>query len=166
MGKTKMKVEDKPMTLEQAIKDVESQSQWLTGRQFLAWDFIKANLAREKAQCDYAERLARLLWKRRYAKDAPQWEPMSGDLYGILSQIDNMLCCIDAREPVRVTDAFERECAAMSDKYASLPIAAKVPDEITTHDSGGFAGMDERERGYVEGWNACREAMLAQGNDK
>jgi hypothetical protein len=47
----------------------------------------------------------------------------------------------------------------------SLPVATKVPDEITTHDSGGFSGMDERERGYVYGWNACREAMLAQGND-
>lgn len=38
----------------------------------------------------YAERLARALWRKHYADDAPQWEPLTGDLLGMLSQIDNM----------------------------------------------------------------------------
>ncbi len=38
----------------------------------------------------YAERLARALWRKYYADDAPQWEPLTGDLMGLLSQIDNM----------------------------------------------------------------------------
>lgn len=38
----------------------------------------------------YAERLARALWRKHYADDAPQWEPLTGDLFGMLSQIDNM----------------------------------------------------------------------------
>ena len=39
----------------------------------------------------YAERIARSLWRKHYANDAPEWEAMKGDLMGLLSQIDNML---------------------------------------------------------------------------
>lgn len=38
---------------------------------------------------DYARDLAYYLWRKHYKKDAPDWEPFE-DLYGVLSQIDNM----------------------------------------------------------------------------
>lgn len=39
---------------------------------------------------DYAKTLATYLWSMHYKDDAPDWEPFD-DLFGILSQIDNML---------------------------------------------------------------------------
>jgi hypothetical protein len=45
----------------------------------------------------YAERLARALWAKHYADDAPQWEPLTGDLMGLLSQIDNMTTGLTTR---------------------------------------------------------------------
>ena len=58
-------------------------------------DAIDAHLAQSAQAVDvgaliYAEHLARALWQKHYAKDAPQWEPMTGNLFGLLSQIDNM----------------------------------------------------------------------------
>lgn len=38
----------------------------------------------------YAERLAVALWEKHYKTEADQWRPLSGDLIGILTQIDNM----------------------------------------------------------------------------
>jgi hypothetical protein len=38
----------------------------------------------------YAERLATALQDKHYRSDLPQWKPLSGDLIGILTQIDNM----------------------------------------------------------------------------
>ena len=60
-----------------------------------AADAIDAHLAQPAQAADaravaYAERLARMLWQEHYAEDAPQWEPLAGDLLGLLSQIDNM----------------------------------------------------------------------------
>ncbi len=37
----------------------------------------------------YAERLAVALRAKHYP-DVPQWQPLSGDLLGLLTQIDNM----------------------------------------------------------------------------
>jgi hypothetical protein len=48
---------------------------------------------------EYAERLARSLWREHYAEDAPQWEPLTGDLMGLLSQIDNMTTGLTHAEP-------------------------------------------------------------------
>lgn len=38
----------------------------------------------------YAERLAVALWEKHYRDEAPNWEPLRGDLIGLLTQIDNM----------------------------------------------------------------------------
>ena len=38
----------------------------------------------------YAERLAIALWEKHYRNAAPNWKPLTGDLIGILTQIDNM----------------------------------------------------------------------------
>lgn len=40
---------------------------------------------------DYAKRLAVSLWDKHYREHAPNWKPLD-DLYGILTQIDNMIC--------------------------------------------------------------------------
>ena len=58
-------------------------------------DAIDAHLAQPAQAVDvravtYAERLARALWREYYADDAPQWEPLTGELMGLLSQIENM----------------------------------------------------------------------------
>jgi hypothetical protein len=42
------------------------------------------------AERDYATRLATYLWQHHYSTIAPNWEPFD-DLYGVLSQIDNMI---------------------------------------------------------------------------
>jgi hypothetical protein len=44
----------------------------------------------DKRACDYAERLAVSLWRNHWTDSAPDWKPLSGDLIGILTQIDNM----------------------------------------------------------------------------
>ena len=38
----------------------------------------------------YAERLANVLWEKHYRNAAPNWKPLTGDLIGIITQIDNM----------------------------------------------------------------------------
>lgn len=38
----------------------------------------------------YAEHLACAIWERHYKDDAPHWKPLSGDVLGLLTQIDNM----------------------------------------------------------------------------
>ena len=38
----------------------------------------------------YAERLAVALWEKHYKQINLHWRPLSGDLIGILTQIDNM----------------------------------------------------------------------------
>jgi hypothetical protein len=37
-----------------------------------------------------AESLCRALYQKHYREDAPDWQPLSGDLVGLLTQIDNM----------------------------------------------------------------------------
>jgi hypothetical protein len=39
----------------------------------------------------YAEQLATSLVQKHFP-DVPQWRPLSGDLYGLLTQIDNTTC--------------------------------------------------------------------------
>ncbi len=42
----------------------------------------------------YAEEVAVSLWERTAKGKSPQWQPLSGDLMGLLMQIDNMICGI------------------------------------------------------------------------
>ena len=49
----------------------------------------------EEALLRYAERLATFLWEKYWKADAPDWKPLSGDLLGLLSQIDNMIAGLD-----------------------------------------------------------------------
>lgn len=62
-----------------------------------------------------------------------------------------------------VERAVRREIAM---RAVSLPVAAKVPDAMKPHLCRETDDSEETARGegYVDGWNACREAMLAQGN--
>jgi hypothetical protein len=39
----------------------------------------------------YLRDLTESVWKMHYQKDAPQWE-MLDDTYGVLTQLDNMIC--------------------------------------------------------------------------
>jgi hypothetical protein len=54
----------------------------------------------------YAERLAVAIHAKHYAGSAPQWKPLSGDLLGLLTQIDNMTagmgrpCPFDGENPI------------------------------------------------------------------
>lgn len=50
----------------------------------------RAIMEREAEAERYAERLATVLWEKHWKADSPQWRPLSGDLIGILTQIDNM----------------------------------------------------------------------------
>lgn len=58
-------------------------------------EFLDARLARTAApsaqEHRYATQLATALWEKHYKTDAPQWKVLP-DLYGALSQIDNMTC--------------------------------------------------------------------------
>lgn len=49
---------------------------------------------------------------------------------------------------------------ALTTALAAQPSTVGVPEELDIADAG-FNGADERERGYVEGWNACRKSLIA-----
>ena len=78
----------------------------------------------------YAESLARSIWEKHYRTEAPNWEPMSGDLYGLLSQIDNMVTGIahlSARAKVRVTDEdVDCACDVYDDHYTAEVLSSGV----------------------------------------
>jgi hypothetical protein len=50
--------------------------------------------ARESGELKYAARLGKSIWRKRYAKKAPDWKPLP-DLYGVLTQIDNMIAGLE-----------------------------------------------------------------------
>jgi hypothetical protein len=47
--------------------------------------------AEQSRELDYATTLARSLWEKHYQQRAPDWKPLP-DLFGVLTQIDNMTC--------------------------------------------------------------------------
>ena len=46
----------------------------------------------------YAARLARSLWEKHWKDQSPGWKPLP-DLYGLLTQIDNMTCALARSRP-------------------------------------------------------------------
>jgi len=59
-------------------------------------------MSERRRELEYAERLATSLWEKHWKDDAPHWKPLSGDLIGILTQIDNMtvgLVRVDPKRP-------------------------------------------------------------------
>lgn len=50
-------------------------------------EFLETN---DDEAAGYAERLAIALWEKHYRNATPNWKPLTGDLIGILTQIDNM----------------------------------------------------------------------------
>jgi hypothetical protein len=138
---------DKPMTLDEAfacLEDflgTESTPAYMTNR---AWVVVKAHLAREVMVTD--EDVER-------AKDA----------YDAQAKREGLT--EDGGWKGHVCD---RDCmySALESLVASVPGAARVPDAMKPHlfRETDDAGETARGEGYVDGWNACREAMLAQGN--
>lgn len=66
----------------------------------------------QKEAATYAENLARALWEKHYKDAVPQWEPLSGDVVGLLTQIDNMtagLAPAPAGEPAIKALEWRRE---------------------------------------------------------
>lgn len=70
----------------------------------------------------YARRLAVYLWAKHYAKDAPEWRPCD-DLYGVLSQIDNMLTGMTRQQPAPSAEPVAKHT------YAGLCPDENQPDE-------------------------------------
>ncbi|WP_038616617.1 hypothetical protein [Dyella jiangningensis] len=75
----------------------------------------------ESAELNYAKSLATSMWEKHYAKEAPQWE-LCDDLYGVLSQIDNMLTGLQREKP-----SAPRVVTSNDDNATSMP-AARVTD--------------------------------------
>jgi hypothetical protein len=77
-----------------------------------------------------------------------------------------------AREPVRVTvyesdihtcmncESYTEAKAFLESFAASLPVTVKVPDALPHASVTEWTINSECEQSYVDGWNACREAML------
>lgn len=68
----------------------------------------------------YAERLAVALWEKHFKDDAPQWKPLSGDLAGIISQIDNMTCGLTRGLAQRSREQVIEECANHLERKADM----------------------------------------------
>jgi hypothetical protein len=86
----------------------------------------------------YAERLAVTLWEKHYKNDAPQWKPLSGDLIGLLTQIDNM------------TSALRREAPAPAEGVKSLHgMIAAIYGSLDAEDCLWIDREWAKMRGYV-----------------
>lgn len=82
----------------------------------------------------YAEGLALSLHAKWFASKVPNWKPLSGDLIGLLTQIDNMTCGI--------APAVRETCAAENThlKAALMLIVSMEPAPMTlAHDMAKIA---------------------------
>ena len=67
----------------------------------------------------YAKNLANAIWRKNYKDTAPEFKPLN-DMYGVLSQIDNMTCGMSRTTPAR-------QEAAPLDVPEELPFEGAVP---------------------------------------
>jgi hypothetical protein len=88
--------------------------------------------AASSAGAAYAERLAVALWEKHYKATAPEWKPLTGDLIGLLTQIDNMTSAL-IPEPAKAGDDVLREaledCRTHRDAWCSAIETAAYDDE-------------------------------------
>jgi hypothetical protein len=94
---------------------------------------------------DYAKRLATWLWVQRYKQAAPEWEPFD-DLYGVLSQIDNMLAGV-----IRSVQAAPSRNQVLEEAEEALTTMIAAV--------GDAAAYDQREM------NCCEYTMMDTVND-
>ncbi|KQQ29416.1 hypothetical protein ASF53_19485 [Methylobacterium sp. Leaf123] len=77
----------------------------------------------------YAESLAVALWQKHWRENAPDWKPLTGDLIGILTQIDNMTCGLSRAPNSTRTGAAEIADGA----YGSNPMTrGAARDRLST----------------------------------
>lgn len=60
------------------------------------------------AELNYAQELAASTWRKHYQTDAPEWKVLP-DMYGVLSQIDNMLTGLSRAPAQQPAQGEERE---------------------------------------------------------
>jgi hypothetical protein len=82
-----------------------------------------AEAIRPKEVERYAEHLAVSLWEKHYKTDAPQWKPMTGNMAGLLTQIDNMTAGMGRADAIR--EQALREAAGERTHPTSWPPAFK-----------------------------------------
>lgn len=120
---------------------------------------MSSGLCGEREVTKYAEHLAVLLHAKHYP-EVTQWRPMSGDLPGLLTQIDNMTAgMVRASSPDREA-AIRRE---------ALEEAKKIADNFADHYHRPMAGnrsdeeiiMDDAKRELAEGIAAEIGSLIA-----
>jgi hypothetical protein len=95
---------------------------------------------------DAAERLAKALHAKHYS-EVTQWRPLTGDLVGLITQIDNMTSGLSrAATPATDTSGLVERLRALSDELWWRPVAMEAADCIEAL---------ERER-------AAKDARLAE----
>ena len=91
----------------------------------------------------YAERLAIALWEKHYRNAAPNWKPLTGDLIGILTQIDNMTSGLALATKPAVKD--DETVVALRERVA------EIADDFTP----------DRDADAPQALAEMREALLA-----
>jgi len=94
---------------------------------------LKAEGMRE-AGC-YAERLAVTLWEKHYKHDAPHWKPLSGDLIGILTQIDNMTTGLAPPAPEMENARFRTALKNIAKQQTTYELEGDDGDFEESHDA-------------------------------
>jgi hypothetical protein len=107
----------------------------------------------ETEAAGYAERLAAALWEKHYKNDAPHWKPLSGDLIGIISQIDNMTTGLTrglAQRPAMQWERAEQDKIDVSADYVVKDNGGEWRDH-DLHVMSGFMVKRKLDPNYVRG---------------